>query len=336
MTTQQFTIRRLEVGEKIQPGDIFVTPLKTIGMRMCGEDTVTAEHRATYRISLKNPPAEAKEGEVQIVEGCYYKNRKGEKVGPMIRSTSLNYPWACGIETYRDNGMAYKEPCPIDIISEWPDPHQDPAPQCDVVRHEVEELRKANAALLRVSKQRKEEADSLLKERDQLAAKVVELETQAHMRSSRNDWLTEKCNELTAELAKAKDYPDADGTDFAHPAWWRGHDHTTAVFCQKVNEILDGKDDARGVASEPWESTRRRLLKLAKPKQPEPEEWITPTDEDAKQRPECEVRDHTHHNWESFHKLIAVRDGSHPFITVSNSNVLTRFCYCRVRKGGSV
>lgn len=64
------------------------------------------------------------------------------------------------------------------------------------------------------------------------------------------------------------DYPDADGTDAAHPAWWRGHEHTTAVFCQKVGEILDGKDDGRGVSNEPWEAIRRRLIALAARGQP--------------------------------------------------------------------
>lgn len=63
-----------------------------------------------------------------------------------------------------------------------------------------------------------------------------------------------------AERAVVGDYPDADGTDAAHPAWWRGHEHTAAVFCQKVNELLDGKDDGKGVANPPWETTRRRLL----------------------------------------------------------------------------
>lgn len=64
------------------------------------------------------------------------------------------------------------------------------------------------------------------------------------------------------EAAVVGDHPDADGTDAAHPAWWRGHEHTAAVFCQKVNELLDGSDDGRGVSNDPWERTRRRLLKL--------------------------------------------------------------------------
>lgn len=58
------------------------------------------------------------------------------------------------------------------------------------------------------------------------------------------------------------DYPDLDATDGAHAAWWRGHDHTTMVFCRMVNDILDGKDTGSGSGYEPWESTRRRLLEL--------------------------------------------------------------------------
>lgn len=60
------------------------------------------------------------------------------------------------------------------------------------------------------------------------------------------------------------DDPELDATDFAHPAWWRGHDHTTAVFCSLVHDILDGKDDGRGVARAPWEPLRRRLLDLVR------------------------------------------------------------------------
>lgn len=58
------------------------------------------------------------------------------------------------------------------------------------------------------------------------------------------------------------DDPAFDGTDLAHPAWWRGHDHTIAVVCQKLTEMLDGRDSGAGVANEPWEGVRRRILDL--------------------------------------------------------------------------
>lgn len=59
------------------------------------------------------------------------------------------------------------------------------------------------------------------------------------------------------------DDSELDATDGAHPAWWRGRDHAVNVLCQKINEILDGKDNGEGVSSEPWESTRRKLLNAA-------------------------------------------------------------------------
>jgi hypothetical protein len=60
------------------------------------------------------------------------------------------------------------------------------------------------------------------------------------------------------------DDKELDGTDFAHPAYWRGHDAAIAGLCYRINLILDGKDTGKGVSQEPWESTRRRLLELLK------------------------------------------------------------------------
>lgn len=59
------------------------------------------------------------------------------------------------------------------------------------------------------------------------------------------------------------DDAELDGTDGAHPAWWRGHEHSVRVMCEMINAILDGKDNGHGVSPEPWESTRRRMLNLA-------------------------------------------------------------------------
>ncbi len=58
------------------------------------------------------------------------------------------------------------------------------------------------------------------------------------------------------------DEKELNGAPFAHPAYWRGQDDAIAAICLKINQILDGKDDGRGVANEPWESVRRRLLNL--------------------------------------------------------------------------
>lgn len=60
------------------------------------------------------------------------------------------------------------------------------------------------------------------------------------------------------------DDPELDATDGAHPAWWRGHEHTAEVFCKLANEIMDGKPAGNGIAGEPWESTRRRLEVLVR------------------------------------------------------------------------
>lgn len=66
-------------------------------------------------------------------------------------------------------------------------------------------------------------------------------------------WPTTEADEAAMALA---------AEDMGNPAWWRGHDEACTILCQKVNAILDGNDDGRGVANDPWESTRRRLLAL--------------------------------------------------------------------------
>ena len=55
----------------------------------------------------------------------------------------------------------------------------------------------------------------------------------------------------------------AQADDAGNPAWWRGHDEACTILCQKVHAILDGRDSGGGVANEPWEATRRRLLAAA-------------------------------------------------------------------------
>lgn len=67
---------------------------------------------------------------------------------------------------------------------------------------------------------------------------------------------------IVAPLNMFPDDPDADGTDNAHPAWWRGQDAAVAMLTHTINEILDGKDNGAGVMAEPLESLRRRLLAL--------------------------------------------------------------------------
>lgn len=70
----------------------------------------------------------------------------------------------------------------------------------------------------------------------------------------------------TAGAPKLDD-PEADATDAAHPAWWRGNNAGVAVTVARLADILDGKDDGEGVIGyAPLEALRRRLLVLvAKP-----------------------------------------------------------------------
>ncbi len=70
--------------------------------------------------------------------------------------------------------------------------------------------------------------------------------------------------EARAAGAPKPDDPDADATDAAHPAWWRGNDAGVAVTVARLTDILDGKDDGEGVIGyAPLEALRRRLLVLA-------------------------------------------------------------------------
>lgn len=64
-----------------------------------------------------------------------------------------------------------------------------------------------------------------------------------------------------AGLRAERDDPEWDGTDTAHPAWWRGHDSSCQQFCREINEILDGKPMG-GTCREPWEATRWRVFNL--------------------------------------------------------------------------
>ena len=66
------------------------------------------------------------------------------------------------------------------------------------------------------------------------------------------------------KLLTMPDDPEADCTDFAHPAWWRGEKYGVREAVRKVNEILDGKDDGKGVCGDDLgqETLRQRLLEL--------------------------------------------------------------------------
>lgn len=57
------------------------------------------------------------------------------------------------------------------------------------------------------------------------------------------------------------DDPAADGTDAAHPAWWRGRANGVACVVEKLREAMDGEDDGAGVCADPaLERLRRNVL----------------------------------------------------------------------------
>lgn len=57
------------------------------------------------------------------------------------------------------------------------------------------------------------------------------------------------------------DDPDLDGTDGAHPAYWRGTDAGVAGAVSRIEAVLDGKDDGKGVlGGKRLEALRRRML----------------------------------------------------------------------------
>lgn len=62
------------------------------------------------------------------------------------------------------------------------------------------------------------------------------------------------------------DIPDADGTDFAHPAWWRGHEMTTIELCSIIEELIVNfslekeQEILRGQSNEPWNTTKRLII----------------------------------------------------------------------------
>ena len=76
--------------------------------------------------------------------------------------------------------------------------------------------------------------------------------------------LTDSRN-LIAEVERLRsNNEDADGTDYAHPSYWRGSDAAFAAMCEQLRKILDGEDDCKGKCQEPWDTLRRRVLELVR------------------------------------------------------------------------
>jgi len=67
------------------------------------------------------------------------------------------------------------------------------------------------------------------------------------------------------------DDPALDGTDFAHPAWWRGEEHATTMVVERLERIFAGGDDGSGVLNhDGLERLRRRILRLWEQTLPQP------------------------------------------------------------------
>lgn len=59
----------------------------------------------------------------------------------------------------------------------------------------------------------------------------------------------------------SEDSEDLDGTDFAHPAYWRGQAAGVAGACMRIEEALNG--DIAGTCHEPLRSLRVKVAALA-------------------------------------------------------------------------
>ena len=103
-------------------------------------------------------------------------------------------------------------------------------------------------------------------ERDTLHSRIAELE--AALAEEKERWIQEReawierqaeCVTLREALEEArKDNEELDGTDAAHPAWWRGQDYGADSICRALTKVLDGKEPA-GTCGEPYEKLRRRV-----------------------------------------------------------------------------
>ena len=71
------------------------------------------------------------------------------------------------------------------------------------------------------------------------------------------------CECATTEDTVIVDNPDWDGTDYAHPAWWRGNDAGVLSFASVINEILNyieaGVDDNGAFSNDYLNKLKHRL-----------------------------------------------------------------------------
>lgn len=61
------------------------------------------------------------------------------------------------------------------------------------------------------------------------------------------------------------DDPEDDGTDYAHPAYWRGSEAGVRGATMRMRQAAEGHDDGSGVIGSPeLEKVRRMILDLRK------------------------------------------------------------------------
>ena len=59
------------------------------------------------------------------------------------------------------------------------------------------------------------------------------------------------------------DNPEYDGTDFAHPAWWRGHQAGFDAAMPLIERALTEKPAGK-IGNARWQTLRERVYALAK------------------------------------------------------------------------
>lgn len=65
------------------------------------------------------------------------------------------------------------------------------------------------------------------------------------------------------EFREQGDNPEYDGTDAAHPAWWRGQERGVEGAAERILVAASGKDGGSGVLGSPkLEAARRAVLAL--------------------------------------------------------------------------
>lgn len=67
---------------------------------------------------------------------------------------------------------------------------------------------------------------------------------------------------LSAELSSLQDDPERDGTNDAHPAWWRGNDRGVEATVEALNKVLDSGRGGGTFGFKPLEELASRLSSL--------------------------------------------------------------------------